>query len=160
MMAAEALGLTASVISIATLAYDSSKRLYDIITGIQQAPKTLSDLRADLTAVQQLLQSLTSTLEGTNDTALSDGLRTFLQDLNPSIEACKTACDEFAARLTKITSHSREGNLSLIDKVQLQLKEKDITIFKYRLGSHKSTINVALVLANLYVHFSDRGLVY
>ena len=150
-MAAEALGLTASIIAIADVAYQSSKRLYELINNFRTASQTLSDLHADLSAVQQLLRSLKDALENTNDTSLSDGLRVCLQDFEPSMEAFSKVCDEFREKVAQITSHSTKDHVSWRDKVRLEFEEKGIMAFKYRLGSHKLTINIALGLVNLYV---------
>ncbi|KAF2177363.1 hypothetical protein K469DRAFT_755158 [Zopfia rhizophila CBS 207.26] len=148
-MAAEAVGLAASVITIADVAYQSSKRLYELINGFRTASQTLSDLYTDLSAVQWLLKSLKAALGNTEDKSLSDGLKKCLQDFKPSMEAFSKTCDEFREKVAQITSHSTKDHVSWRDKVRLEFEEKGIMAFKYRLGSHKLTINIALGLVNL-----------
>ncbi|KAF2867078.1 hypothetical protein BDV95DRAFT_598219 [Massariosphaeria phaeospora] len=143
---AEPIGLVASIITIAGVAYQSSKLLYEFIEDFRNASQSLNDLHTDLSTVQQLLHSLTENLENTNDADLSDGFRICLQDLKPSVEACSKACIGFRTKVSKITSHSTEGHVSWRDKARLQFEEKGIMAFKYRLESHKSTINIALSL--------------
>jgi hypothetical protein len=53
---AEAVGVVASVITIAGLAYHGSKKLYKALDKYQNASKTLINLRTELDIVQQLLQ--------------------------------------------------------------------------------------------------------
>jgi hypothetical protein len=157
---AEPVGLAASVITVAVLAHDSSKKLFELINDFRDASQTLSDLRVDLEAVQQLLQSLMNALKDTDNVILSDGLKTFLLDLKPSMEACSKACDEFAAKLEKITSHSTKNLVSPWDKVRLLFEEKRIAAFRYRRGSHKLTISIALGLATMYVKFAGRDVMF
>ncbi|KAH8595153.1 hypothetical protein B0O99DRAFT_464348, partial [Bisporella sp. PMI_857] len=141
---ADPVGLAASVITIAALAYDSSKKLFELINAFQDISPALSDLCVDLETVQRLLQSLEDALKGTNDAILSDGLKKCLEDLKPSMEACSKACGEFVAKLEEKTSHSTKDRVSRRDKVRLLFEEKSIAAFKCRLGSHKLTINIAL----------------
>jgi hypothetical protein len=147
---AEAIGLAASIIGVATLAYSSSKALYELLDGIHEAPKTLEFLKTDLDALQKLLSSLEVELKHKPDKSLSDGLKHCLEEVEPSLKACSKACDEFREKVSKITSHSTEQHTSLRDKVKLQFQEKEITTFRYRLTSYKSTLNIALSFASLY----------
>jgi hypothetical protein len=148
---AEAVGLVGSVIGIVTLAYTSSKNLFELTQGFRDASQTLSDLLADLEAVQQLLHSLTAALKRTNDATLSDELKRCLQDFKPSMEAWSKTCDGFKEKVKQITARSTKDHASWRDKVRLQFEEKGIMAFKFRLASHKSTMNIVLGLINLYV---------
>ncbi|KAG4271268.1 hypothetical protein FPRO04_11191 [Fusarium proliferatum] len=148
-MAAEVVGLAASVITIADVAYKSSKRLYELIDGFQTASKTLSDLHTDLSSLEQLLQSLKNVLGNTDDESLSDEMRKCLQHLKPSMVACYEVCDDFSAKVMQITSHSTENHVSWRDKLQLQFEEKGIQAFQFRLTAHKTTINIVLGLVNI-----------
>jgi hypothetical protein len=155
---AEAIGLAASVIGIATLACSSSKALYELLDGIYEAPQTLKFLKTDLDALQKLLSSLEAELKHKPDETLSDGLEKCLKEIEPSLKGCLTACDEFKLKLSKIVSHSTEQHTSLRDKVKLQFQEKEITAFRYRLASYKATVNIALSFASLYGIFVNRYL--
>lgn len=146
---AEALGLAASIIAIATLAYDSSKRLFEILDGIQKAPKAISEPKTDIGALQQLLKSLSSEVEGTDDADLPDRFKKYLEELKPSLEGCTNACIQFEEKISKITSHSDEKHTSFRDSVRLQFQEKEILTFRYRLASCKATLNIALTMAHL-----------
>jgi hypothetical protein len=146
---AEALGITASVIAIATLAYDSSKRLFEIVDGIRNAHKAISDFKTDIEALQQLLKSLASEIEGTEDANLPERFKKYLEELKPLLNGCSNACLQFEQKISKITSHSDENRTSFRDSVKLQFQEKEILTFRYRLASYKATLNIALTLAYL-----------
>jgi hypothetical protein len=147
---AEAIGLAASVIGVATLAYSSSKALYELLNGIHEAPKTLEFLKTDLGALQKLLSSLEVELKQKPDESLSDGLKKCLEEIEPSLKGCSRACDEFKVKLSKITSNSTEQHFSWRDKGKLLFQEEEITTFRYRLASYKATLNIALSFASLY----------
>jgi hypothetical protein len=145
----DAVGLTASVIAIAALAYQSTKTLYELIDGIVNAPKQLKALSEDLDIVNQLLASIKAAMEGTSDGKLSEGVKKCLEDVKPSMQGCKKACDEFVEKLSKITRHSSSDHTRFDDRLKLQFQEKEILAFKYRIGSYKSTLSIALGLATL-----------
>jgi hypothetical protein len=145
---AEAVGVIASVIAIAGLAYNGSKKLYEALDKYQNAPKTLSNLRAELNIVQQLLQSVEKNLANTRDEDLAEALQRCLQDFRPSMEGLKRSCDEFLEKLKKFTNRSTDSDMSKRDLFKLQFEEKSIEAFRYRLSSHKLSINIALGLIN------------
>jgi uncharacterized protein YoxC len=145
------LSITASVIAVATLAYSSSKKLYEFVQSIQEAPKTLKDMNSDLAALQKVLNSLIEQLTTTPVEDVSVGLKGCLEDIKPSLKGCSEACDEFNAKLAKITSHSTEDHTSKRDKIKLQFQDKEILAFKYRISSYKATLSLALEFASLYV---------
>jgi len=146
---AEAIGLTASIIAIAGLAYQSSKTLYELLDGIQNAPKTLQGLSEDLSAISHLLKSITSAMEDSSDDSFSNGVKKCLEEVKPALAGCGKTCDEFREKMAKIMSHSDEEHTSKRDRIKLQFEQKDIVAFRYRLGSYKATLNIALSLASL-----------
>jgi hypothetical protein len=143
---AEAVGVVASVITIAGLAYHGSKKLYEAVDKYQNAPKTLSNLRTELDIVQQLLQSVERNLANTRDEDLPEALQRCLQDFKPSLEGLTLGCDEFLEKLNKLTNHSTDSDMSKRDRAKLHFEEKSIEAFRYRLSSHKLSINIALGL--------------
>lgn len=146
---AEGLGVAAAIIGVATLAYQSSKSLYELISTIREAPATLQELGADLSALQQLLGSLEAKLKDTPDTSLSEGLKYCLEETKPCLEGCAKACKDFRTKLSEIMSHSTQGHTSRRDKVKLHFQEQDILVFRYRIASWKATLSIALELASL-----------
>jgi hypothetical protein len=148
---ADPVGLTASIIAIAGLAYQSCKALYELLDGIRNAPKTLQALNEDLSTVHNLLKSIKTAMEDSSDDSFSDGVKNCLEEAKPALTGCGKACDEFAEKMRKLMSHSHENHTSARDRIKLQFQEKDISAFKYQIGSYKATLNIALSLASLYV---------
>ncbi|KAM5370578.1 hypothetical protein ACJZ2D_008404 [Fusarium nematophilum] len=136
--------LVGTVIAAATLAYESTKTLFGFINGIQNAPRTLSDLRADIVGVQNVLQSFQSILKAANDADLSTGLRTCLESLLLPMESCRNGNNELRDKLEKTMSTSKNGKATTLEGVKLQFYENYIAFFKSRLAGHKSTISVGL----------------
>jgi hypothetical protein len=144
------LSITASVITIVTIAYSSCKTLYETVKDIRDAPQTFVDLTADLNALRQVLSSLSSKLdEDDKRDNLSAAQRTCLIELKVPLEACADACEQFQLKLNKVRSHSSDGHTSFRDRVRLQFQDKEVTAFRHRLTSYKSTLNIALALASL-----------
>jgi Fungal N-terminal domain of STAND proteins len=146
---ADPVGLTASIIAVAGLAYQSGKTLYELLNGIQNAPRTLQALNEDLSAIQHLLKSIKSAMEDSSDNSFSNGVKQCLEEAKPALTGCGKACDEFAEKIGKIMSHSDENRTSTRDRIKLQFQEKDILAFRYRIGSYKATLKIALGLASL-----------
>ncbi|QKX59846.1 uncharacterized protein TRUGW13939_06988 [Talaromyces rugulosus] len=116
------------------------RRLSDRLADTERSPWR------ELSTVQWLLEALKNKLRRIDYQTLAEGMRICLQDFKPSMEACSKACYEFRGKVAHITSHSTEDQISWRDKARLQFEEKGITAFKHRIGSHKSTINIALGL--------------
>jgi hypothetical protein len=145
----EPLSITAGVIAVGGLAYSSCKALNDTISSFRNAPKMLSDLRGDLDTIQNLLQSLEAALNGVEDSALSADQKSCFVNLQPAIKGCKVTCDGFAAKLSKITSHSDADHVSLLDRGRLQFNEKEISMLKAGLERDKQTLDIAVGVATL-----------
>jgi hypothetical protein len=144
------LSITASVVAVATLAYNSSKALYEITKDIKDAPKTFLDLKTDLEALQSVLNSLKTELNRKDRaTALSEAQRSVLEELELPLRSCSDACDEFKSKLAKLLSRSGDGHTSFRDKVKLQFQDKEVSAFRFRLASYKSTLTIALSFSSL-----------
>lgn len=147
----EPLSIAASIIAVAGAAYSGCKADNDLISAFSNAPKALQSLRQDLDTLQGLLQSLETALEGTRDDALSESQKSCFRDLKPALDGCKHACDDFAARLSGIASHSDAGRVNWMDRVRFHFSEKDVELLRSTLQKYKSTLDIALGLATLYV---------
>lgn len=93
---------------------------------------------------------MVATLEQMSDANIPSSARKCLEEIEPSMSACSKICDEFTAKLIKIASHSDANHKSFRDAIKLQFQDKDILSFKYRLGSYKATLNIALAMVSLY----------
>lgn len=159
-MPVEPLSITAAVIAVTRLTYDSCKSLNDSIKGLRHAPDTLKGLERSLGAFETVTNPLQQDLAGLGDDpdAFSADQQASLRALQPVMHCCRTACDEFAGRLAELTSHSNEGHMSWRDRFRLQFNDSDIRILKENLAQCQQTLGDALGFANLYVvPFREHG---
>ena len=144
------LTVSASIIAVVTLAYSSSKTLFETVKGIRDAPKTFQDLCTDLAALQEVLGLLGARLEsGGQGGSFSEAQVSCLEHLATPLSACSDVCSEFRLRLERLTCHSSDQHTSYRDRLKLQFKDKEITAFRYRLASYKLTLSIALEFASL-----------
>ena len=90
---AEALGVAASAVGIATAAIQSVQFLCKTIDNIKDVPKTVKTVRVDLQAVEPILHRLDKALQ-------NDKSQVVLRDeITPVVENCDRACTSFQAAL-------------------------------------------------------------
>lgn len=152
-MPIEPLNITASVISVTCLAYESCKALRDIIKSLRNAPDTLQGLYNALGSFEIVTKSLQHDLDGLEDSAFSADQKNSLRALEPVMRYCNTVCDAFATRLTELTSHSGQNHIAWIDRFRLHFNDSDIRLLKENLAQCQRTLNDALTFTNLYVLF-------
>ena len=143
------LSISASVIAVAGLAYSSCKVLSDTIKSFRNAPKTLADIRTELSAIRNLLDSLINTLGGVENIALSNNQRTCFINLESAIKHCETTCKDFTGRLSRITSHSGTDHVNWFDRTRLHFNENDVSLLRAALERDKQTLDFALGVATL-----------
>lgn len=147
---AEAIGLAASLIGIATLAYNSCQKLNVIIQGFRNAPGNVKIISNDLEALTNVLGSLKSDLQSEDQGSLGSLERQgLLTELQSSMQGCQELCEHTAQKLSKLTSHSNADYLSKRDRIALHFNDTEIMIFKERLVQYKLTFNVCLGVASL-----------
>jgi hypothetical protein len=151
---ADGLGIAASVIAVAGLAYSSSKMLYQVISDIHDAPMTFLNLKTDIEALCHTIHSLRQELEKKDkDAALSEAQKLNLSEIKPALEGCRDSCDKFKNKLDKLMSNSKDGHTSFRDRLKLQFKDKGIAAFQIQLASYKSTLAIALDFSTLQATF-------
>jgi hypothetical protein len=138
---AETVGLASGLLTLATFAFQSSITLYSTFKSFQNHPQRVRDLEGELEALQQVLLSLTETVDVITDVDLSA--------LKLPLLRCGHACEEFGKELAKCVSRSGSDRTSFRDWARLRYMGDDIDNFRHVLAGYKSTINVALVDANL-----------
>ncbi|KAL4733369.1 hypothetical protein BDV11DRAFT_175766 [Aspergillus similis] len=149
---AEPLSIIANVIAVASLAYSSSKILFQTISGIHDAPETLVHLQTDVWNLHETIHSLYQLLEvKKSDTDLSEAQKSNLREIQPTLDACRLACDAFKAKLDGFLRRSTEGHVSLRDRLRMQFQEEEIAAFQARLSSYKSTLAIALELSGFKI---------
>ncbi|GKZ28019.1 hypothetical protein AbraCBS73388_008950 [Aspergillus brasiliensis] len=143
------LDVTAGVIAVVTLAYNSSKSIYEFIRGLKDAPKEFDNLKIDLGALQKTLDTLKAEIEENNRTGvLSEDQLAVLRLLELPLRGCSDICDGFRLKLTKLLSHSNDDHISFRDRMNLLFQSKEVSTFRFRLASFKSTLNVAVSFAS------------
>ncbi|KAJ4416693.1 hypothetical protein N0V82_006602 [Gnomoniopsis sp. IMI 355080] len=157
-MPVEPLSITASVIGVTRMAYDSCKALNDIIKGLKNAPASLEVLQTGLDSFEAVLKPLERDLTSANVAGLSSQQRASLEALQPVLQLCRTACDDFSKRLTELTSHSNEGRFALRDRFRLHFNDSDIRILKENLAQGQRTLSDALGFANLNIATNNQKL--
>ena len=147
---ADGLSIAANVIAIITLAYSSSKSIYETINSIHKVPKAYHDLNVDLDGLQQVLASLKVELDNKGkDDALSKDQRSCLKELQAPLKGCAGACKEFQSTLSKIFPSSSNHYTSIGDRFKLQFQKNEIAAFQIRIVSYKSTLTIALGFTSL-----------
>ena len=144
------LSVSAGIIAVVTLAYSSSKTLFETVKGIRDAPKTFQDLSTDLEGLQAVLGLLGASLDSGGEAgSFSEAQVSCLEHLATPLSACSDVCSEFKLKLEKSTRHSSDTHTSFRDSFKLQFKDTEITTFRYRLASYKLTLSIALEFASL-----------
>lgn len=148
-MPIEPLSITASVIGVTRLTYDSCKALNHIIKGLKNAPASLEALQKGLNSFEAVIKPLEQDFADVDDPDLSPHQRASLGALQPVLQLCRTACDGFSERLTELTSHSDDNRFALRDRFRLHFNDSDIRVLKENLAQGQRTLSDALGFANL-----------
>lgn len=151
-MPVEPLSITAAVIGVVRLTYDSCKSLNEKLKGIKHAPEKLETLHRDLDRFQSILNSQGEATFGVlEDGALSADQKASLEALFTVMEGCRTVCANFEQKLSHLTSHSDENRMALRDRIRLHFNDSDIELLKQNLAQSQRTLNDALGFASLCV---------
>jgi hypothetical protein len=137
---AEAIGIASALLTLADFALRSSKSLYQTVKSFQNNQRTIRELKEELEALSDVLQSLHQTASNSN---------VDLSALRLPLLRCGKACSEFEAVISKCTAHSDGSRKSFRDWAKLKYMGDDIAGFKNMLAGYKSTISIALGDANL-----------
>jgi hypothetical protein len=140
------LSITASVVGITTAALQSAQFLVKTIDNVKDAPGTIKDICTDLRAIESVLQDLNAKVQ--------DGSSQIIRSnqIGPAVENCDRACKAFQLQVERWMKHSKEDKIFWISRWRIGLFGQDrIKTFKGQLGDCKSTLNVALTTATLFV---------
>ncbi|KAM0426325.1 hypothetical protein ACHAPT_008365 [Fusarium lateritium] len=149
----EAVGATANVIAIATLAWQSSKAACDLIDGLVEAPRVIADTRRRLLDTQSTLGLLqTQLITHKEPPQILDSLLEQIR-LSHSIELTRHLCDEFQDKLREYTQHSTPSNFSTRDKFVVNFHES--TIRKINTELSNSHLGMTTVLASINLILSS-----
>lgn len=138
---AEPISLASGLITLTGFAFKASITLFKTIQSFQNHPKRVRDLREELEALGQVLESLQVTVEARNGPDLSA--------LDLPLLRCGNACKEFEQEILKCSSRSGGGRTSFRDWAKLRYMGDDIASFTQLLSGYKATINIALADASM-----------
>jgi hypothetical protein len=129
------LSITASVVGITTAALQSAQFLAKTIENVRDAPSAVTDINADLRAVETVLQNLDNILQGDSSQIIPS------DQIKHAVENCE-----------HWMRHSTEEKTFWIDRWRIGLfGQERIKTFKGQLSDCKGTLSVALSTATMYL---------
>lgn len=136
------LAAVASVIGIATPAFQGIKSVYDFIDGMREAPSGVKRISSELKDLQGVLKSVP-----TQDDAVPI-VRTISQEmgLEKVIAACDRACLDLGEKLKQWMPSPDDP--SMLDRAKVQAHRKTINTCCDIVRDTKGTIMLAEVVAN------------
>jgi Fungal N-terminal domain of STAND proteins len=137
---ADPVSAASGILTLVVFAFQSSNYLYEAVSSFRSNQRTVRELREELEALNEVLESL-------KQTAASAGVD--FTSLKLPLRRCGKACEEFKREIDKCTEHSGGSRTSFRDWAKLRYMGDDITGFKNVLASYKSTIIIALGDANV-----------
>jgi hypothetical protein len=136
---ADEISTASGVLTSIAFAHTSSKSLHDLLSDIQNSPRSILQLRGELSDLCGVLLSLKQKVIHEN---LEFGL------LKIPLLLCGNACLEFQAIVAKL-GQGNSKRAKAKDWMLVRYMGEDIIGFKNMLASYKSTISIAIGDANL-----------
>ncbi|RFU29622.1 hypothetical protein B7463_g6721, partial [Scytalidium lignicola] len=137
---AEPIGVASGLLALAVFAFQSSRQLYQLVESFQNNQRAVRELREELEALSEVLQSVQETVASTD---------VDLATLKLPLLRCGKACKEFEAVIVTCAAHSSGSRTSFRDWAKLKYMGDGIVGFKNMLAGYKSTIMIALGNANI-----------
>lgn len=150
----EPLSAAAVVVGIVVPAMHGTRLLLNDIEKIREAPATVADLKKDLEG----LFLATERLKVVEASEL-DSLGIAKQSLSGAITTCDEACEIFRKDLQRWTKHSKDGNLSRWDRINVAFfQDENIKSLSSRLQTCKTTLILAVSTATLFVYLIENSI--
>jgi len=138
---ADPISVSSSVLTLVTFAFQASVTLYTTIRSFQSQDKKARALKDELGDLNGVLQSLLETVNNNQDINF--------EALKLPLYRCGKTCEEYGEVIARCTKHSTAERSSVRDWIAQTYLRGDINDFKEMLAGYKSTINIALVNANM-----------
>ncbi|KAF2015093.1 hypothetical protein BU24DRAFT_228133 [Aaosphaeria arxii CBS 175.79] len=145
---ADPLNVAAGAITIVSLAYSSSRALYELISTIHGSPSVFKDLSEEVITLNQILDTLRATL-GDHASMMGNKQIAYLEAVDRTLQGCDIACQDFKTKLEKLTENSSDGKRSFRDGLKLSFQRKNINDFRMRIASWKASLTLGLYVATL-----------
>ena len=115
------MGAVASIITVANVALQSSRVVYETISGIKNGPDEVKELASELQQLCYLLRQVTEISD-----KMDDRDATNISELQVVIGQCRQTLDSFQKQCDKLGVSSNDGRLSTAWKrVKLVVKKED-----------------------------------
>jgi chromosome segregation ATPase len=134
------LSVASGVVALSGFALQASRSLYRTIEGFRNSKRAARELREEVQALSQTLETLEH---------VAAEYEVELSALKLPLLRCGAACKELSDRIEQCVKHSDGSRTSLRDWTRLQYLGEDITNYKNVLANYKATIDVALGGATL-----------
>ena len=121
---AEALGVTASVITVAALVQESSKKLYELVDKLRDVLKAIMYTKANLSITQSAIDTLKQDL-AIGDSAMFDAVLERFRMIE-ALEWSRKECDLFRQKIEIYIKYSKDGTFSKRDRFIVSLYESEI----------------------------------
>jgi hypothetical protein len=137
-----------AVLGIVAVALHSTRRMMEFIDGIQGAPQAVKALSRDLSALETVLQALDDVLRHPDfqGNARRTALATLLRD---PLDNCTLALDDISLAIRPYTKTVGSSKKSKWRGFTWSFREKEILTLQRMLMSYKSSLNMAVAVANL-----------
>lgn len=111
----EPFSIAAGTVGIAATALQSAKILLASLQEIQDAPQTVQTLKNDLIAFNLALAAF----QAIGDDKWNSVPTAVVEQTNNMLETCESACQTFITDLKRWTKHSKSGELSKRDRLNV-----------------------------------------
>ncbi|KAJ5647982.1 hypothetical protein N7490_004354 [Penicillium lividum] len=138
---AEVIGIASGLAGLVSLALESSQTLFRTVKSLRNREKSIRDLRDALQDLNEVLNILRESISAAPFP--NSGI------LERSLGRCFKACNDFNALIMSCSKHSNDDRFSIRDWAKLRYMGEDVVGFQTMISGYKSTINIALVYANM-----------
>ncbi|KAK7576789.1 hypothetical protein V3481_015351 [Fusarium oxysporum f. sp. vasinfectum] len=134
------LSVTASVVGIVGALLHGSKRLFEFIDSLRNAPKDIAALSTDLRALYEVLAHITNVQDKLSS---NPGL---CVSLKAPLENCLRIFDEFTTLLQGFTQISRDGTIKVRvwKNMAWAFKDKEVQLFRDTITTYKVSLDMAV----------------
>ena len=144
------LSITFGVVGTVGVALSAVTKLKLFIDGIEGAPTAVKYISDDLKTLKDVLESSENTVQTTDSTNAHARAKVF-RLLQEPLKNCKGAADLISQKLSPFVKPKGSSSKCKWKAVVWSYREKDFKDLQFLLLSYKSSLEIALSAASLYV---------
>jgi predicted nucleic acid-binding Zn-ribbon protein len=137
---AEVIGVTSGLVALITFGLTATSSLLATIKQFKQASSTITRIGAELTALNNVLNALSSAIEDVDVDVTA---------LKCPIQQCTKLCEEFEKALCDSAGSAEGARENFHSWKKLKVRGGDINDFRDSIEAYKSTISIALCVINM-----------